>query len=66
MQKRMNIIGGAIFDGWTCLIDFFVFVFSVYIVYLLDENMLSWILFGVVASFGITLFMSITGILIDF
>ena len=61
----MNIIGGATFEGWTSLIGFFMLFFSGYIVTLLKSSTFSWILFFIVAFFGLMLLISIKGILID-
>ena len=65
MKRRINIIGGATFDEWVSLIGFFVCPACAYIVYwyCLNISILFWILIFILL--GITLFMSITGVLID-
>ena len=67
MKRRRNIIGGATFDEWVSLIGFFVCPACAYIVYwyCLNISILFWILIFIFILLGITLFMSITGVLID-
>ena len=65
MKKRINIAGGATFEGWTSLIGFFMLFSSGYIISLLKISVLSLVLFFIVAVFGLILLISITGILID-
>jgi hypothetical protein len=65
MQNRINIKGSITFEGWTSFVGFFIFFFGIYYVFYFRENSLLLSLFILIDLFGLILFISKKGVLID-